>query len=185
MLIVWTWVRGLSSEETWSIGETGKKNEGKQLATIIFSCSWHSGVVVFYFLFYFLFLPMFIRPQDLVVCMMGKEVLTSQIKKQGVFSGQGCRKWMKCLRCWIHDSCQCVLGFPSPAASPSWADLCWNALTFHVSRPLLSAQAALLRNSWESADNHLYHGNLTAWAAGLWLNCCSSFGSNCFIFFSI
>lgn len=70
-----------------------KKMKGKQLATIIFSCSWHSGVVVLYFLFYFLFLPMFIRPQDLVVCMMGKEVLTSQIKSkecsQGKAAGSG------------------------------------------------------------------------------------------------
>lgn len=65
----------------------------KQLAAIIFPCYWHSGVVVFYLLFDFLFLPVLIRPQDLVVCRMGKEVLTFQIKSkeccQGKAAGSG------------------------------------------------------------------------------------------------
>lgn len=60
----------------------------EQLATIIFSCYWHSGAAVFYFLFYFIFLAIFIRPQDFVVCMMGKEVLTFQIKSKELSQGK-------------------------------------------------------------------------------------------------
>lgn len=87
-------IRELGSEETLNFRENRKKKmKDKQLVTIIFFSYWHSGVVVFYFLFYFLFLPVFIRPQDLVVCMMGKEVLSFQMKSkecsQGKAAGSG------------------------------------------------------------------------------------------------
>lgn len=75
--------------EDWAVKrlqalEKQKKMKDKKLATIIFSCYWHSRVVVFYFLFYFLFLPIFIRPQDFVVCMMGRRCWLSKLKARSV-----------------------------------------------------------------------------------------------------